>query len=172
MSKNVLISLSEGTADELRGLIQDIRSKSGKYIEINWNAPEFTELFEQLDLKLESERVREKLEPNFAPKGGFCGYYPPDGWTKLVEQCHDAIVAIDPAYKIDQVKEKFGGLRFYFTNSGEYYDDELFDKCNAFVSECEKLSYETCQDCGKPGETREGGWLRTLCDKCYEDRGN
>jgi|TARA_R110002110_G_scaffold207138_2_gene419342 hypothetical protein len=60
-----------------------------------------------------------------------------------------------------QVKEKFGGLRFYMT----YSPDEIFD----LISEAEALSYKTCEECGKPGGARDAGWIRTLCDYCHEN---
>jgi len=57
-----------------------------------------------------------------------------------------------------QVKEKFGGLRFYMTSKN--------DEIHALVREAEQLSYEFCEECGKPGQTDNKGWIRTLCEKC------
>lgn len=63
--------------------------------------------------------------------------------------------------KAAQVKEKFGGLRFYMTcGSDEIYD--LTDKAEA-------LSLKICEECGKPGEERATGWIHTLCDYCHEN---
>ena len=59
------------------------------------------------------------------------------------------------------MKEKFGGLRFYMTCD----TDEIFD----LISEAEALSYKTCEECGKPGEERGGGWIHTLCDSCHKN---
>lgn len=59
-----------------------------------------------------------------------------------------------------QVKEKFGGLRFYMTWETKEIDD--------LIDEAEEKSYKTCEDCGAPGETRPGGWIRTLCDDCVK----
>ena len=33
-------------------------------------------------------------------------------------------------------------------------------------AKAEKESMKTCEDCGKPGCAREGGWTLTLCDDC------
>ncbi len=63
--------------------------------------------------------------------------------------------------KAAQVKEKFGGLRFYMTCGS----DEIFD----LISEAEALSYKTCEECGKPGEERDTGWIHTHCDNCHEN---
>lgn len=57
-----------------------------------------------------------------------------------------------------QIKEKFGTLRVYMT----HYLPEMEEA----ISEAERLSAITCEDCGQPGELRQGGWLRTLCDEC------
>ena len=63
--------------------------------------------------------------------------------------------------KASQVKEKFGGLRFYMTCG----TDEIFN----LIDEAEELSYKTCEECGKPGEEKDTGWIRTLCDYCHEN---
>ena len=55
-----------------------------------------------------------------------------------------------------QVKEKWGGLRFYVSNSDDYIDGA--------ISLAESLSLRTCEQCGAPGKPRGGGWVRTLCD--------
>jgi len=57
-----------------------------------------------------------------------------------------------------QVKEKFGGLRFYISNG----DDVVY----GMISLAENLSSRTCEDCGAPGTPRKGAWIRTMCDKC------
>ena len=55
-----------------------------------------------------------------------------------------------------QVKEKFGGLRFYTT----YVSDEIEE----LISEAEAKSFQTCEVCGEPGARRGKGWAQTLCD--------
>jgi hypothetical protein len=64
-----------------------------------------------------------------------------------------------------QVKEKFGGLRFYYDGG----DDTI----NGMVRMAESWAANTCEECGAPGQTRGGGWIRTLCDhheKEYQTR--
>ena len=63
--------------------------------------------------------------------------------------------------KASQVKEKYGGLRFYMTCG----TDEIFD----LIEKAEALSYKTCEECGEPGEERNTGWIRTLCDTCHKN---
>jgi len=55
-----------------------------------------------------------------------------------------------------QVKEKWGGLRFYVNSSDDYIDGA--------IALAESLSLRTCEQCGAPGKPRGGGWVRTLCD--------
>lgn len=61
-----------------------------------------------------------------------------------------------------QVKEKFGGLRFYVDNCDDYV--------RGAVAVAESMSYRTCERCGDKAHRRSGGWITTLCDKCYNAR--
>lgn len=61
-----------------------------------------------------------------------------------------------------QVKEKFGGLRFYMTSA----DDQIYD----LIRKAEEESYSTCEYCGSNGELRDTRWRRTLCDDCYSEQ--
>ena len=66
-----------------------------------------------------------------------------------------------PHPRASQVKEKYGRLNFYMTcGTGEIFD---------LISEAEAASHKTCEHCGKPGEARDTGWIRTLCDTCHEN---
>jgi len=62
-----------------------------------------------------------------------------------------------------QVKEKFGGLRFYYDGG----DDQI----HGMVQMAESWAIHTCEECGAPGYTRYGGWHRTLCDHHAEAAG-
>lgn len=59
--------------------------------------------------------------------------------------------------KVAQIKEKFGTLRFYVDGGDQYV--------YGAISLAEQLSGILCEECGKPGERRSGGWIRTLCDE-------
>jgi hypothetical protein len=69
--------------------------------------------------------------------------------TKLDEETLKVPVA-------SQVKEKFGGLRFYV--------QAATDKHYQYISFAESMSYRTCEECGAPGKTYTDGWHTTLCD--------
>jgi hypothetical protein len=57
---------------------------------------------------------------------------------------------------VAQIKEKFGGLRFYYDGG----DDVI----NGMVRMAEAWAGHTCEECGAPGTSRDGGWIKTLCD--------
>jgi hypothetical protein len=67
-----------------------------------------------------------------------------------------------PQVTLDQVKEKFGTLRFYYSGGDDYI--------SGLVSMAEAMSGVTCEECSAPAETHGGGWARTICIPCEEQR--
>jgi hypothetical protein len=67
-----------------------------------------------------------------------------------------------PQVTLDQVKEKFGTLRFYYSGGDDYI--------SGMVSLAESLTGVTCEECGNVGERRGGGWVHTYCTPCEEAR--
>ena len=65
--------------------------------------------------------------------------------------------AIDQMPVVSQIKEKFGGLRFYVDNGNE--------NVYAVANYAEALSYRICEVCGNTGKTYRTGWHKTLCPK-------
>ncbi len=61
-----------------------------------------------------------------------------------------------------QVKEKFGGLRFYVHGGNEYI--------LGMIRMTERLSMATCEVCGNPGLRRSGNWISTLCDEHAKEK--
>ena len=57
----------------------------------------------------------------------------------------------------DQVKEKFGALRFYYHGG-----DDIVD---GMARMAESMSSVTCEQCGVPGRQRGRGWIVTRCDE-------
>lgn len=82
------------------------------------------------------------------------------GWKKLYEPLMKACEEHDTA--ILQIKEKFGGLRFYVGGAPDWLYD-LIDTVEAY-------SYHVCEFCGKTGRLRRYSWLKTLCDECAAKR--
>lgn len=97
-----------------------------------------------------------------------------DGWEPVVRRLSEkleAIVVAIPESEIDsdmgrpcatQVKEKFGGLRFYMTS----YTDAMHEA----IQQAEHEAGQTCEICGSPGKSRGGSWIRTLCDVCADKK--
>jgi len=84
-----------------------------------------------------------------------------NGWFPLIKQLIEDLIALGWDKKICQVKEKFGGLRFYI-GAGS---NEIHDR----ISQAENDSYNICERTGKPGELRRDlGWWVTLCEEEYQ----
>lgn len=110
-------------------------------------------------------RLKERFPAMFANHyGGVCTG---EGWWGMIETlCTDIQNYIDWKKKtgaeidqvvVSQIKEKFGGLRFY-VDGGDQYTDGM-------ISFAESMSMQMCEVCGKPGKRRSGGWVRTLCEE-------
>lgn len=91
-----------------------------------------------------------------------------DGWFELIwklsedlkEMNKHIIRTPEDPFQVLQVKEKFGGLRFY-TNTAS---DEMFKR----ILKAEHDSFSICENCGKEGCLRTEGWAKTLCNECAE----
>lgn len=87
-----------------------------------------------------------------------------EGWFDLIwKLCEDIDVIVNREsltdFRVDQIKEKFGGLRFYVDGANK----EVFD----LINNAEVKSFKTCEICGKHGSMYVGwGWFKTLCRKC------
>jgi hypothetical protein len=88
-----------------------------------------------------------------------------DGWFQILNQLMGNIQhhidwknrkeEVVPQVTLDQVKEKFGTLRFYYTGGDDYI--------SGMVTMAESMSGVTCESCGKPGTQTSGGWIKTAC---------
>jgi hypothetical protein len=103
-----------------------------------------------------------KFKNNLMSFGFMCG----EGWFPLIYELLDKIQAIVDKtpelsdIEVTEIKEKYGGLRFYIN----YGTDEIFD----IIDEYEKKSYTICERCGKPGKLTKNNyrWYKTLCNNC------
>jgi len=91
-----------------------------------------------------------------------------DGWFWLLDKLCSLIqghIDVDKnreQLEAIQVKEKFGGLRFYCSGS-----DEMIEGMIRFA---EHLSFEICERCGSTQAIRQTeGWIKTLCEGCREE---
>lgn len=83
------------------------------------------------------------------------------GWKSLLDNLVDELLVLGWDGTIMQVKEKFGGLRFYI-GAGS---DEVHD----VVRKAEAASTYICETCGEPGQLVTRGWWHTACPKHYQE---
>ena len=108
-----------------------------------------------------SKRMEERFPKMYAGKYG--GFAIGEGWWPLIEKLSHVIQShIDhnkdcPQVVVEQVKEKFGTLRFYYQGGDEFI--------HGAVWLAESMTDILCEECGGLGERRSGGWVRTLCDQ-------
>jgi hypothetical protein len=117
-------------------------------------------------MKMTQEEMQNYF-PTVFPKmfvGKYGGISCDVGWFNIINQlCQNIQSRIDwhPEVEqvvVEQVKEKFGGLRFYITGGDDFIQ--------GLVRMAESMSGVTCESCGNPGESRNGGWIHTYCDTC------
>lgn len=90
-----------------------------------------------------------------------------DGWLQMIHDCIAELIAAGWDKQTTQIKEKFGGLRFYINCGNEEVHDIIW--------KYEDLSYKTCEVCGETGELRKDCgwhgslWYKTMCDKHYNE---
>ena len=97
-----------------------------------------------------------------------------DGWYNILNQLMGNIQhhidwknrngEVVPQVILDQVKEKFGTLRFYYSGGDDYI--------SGMVAMAEAMSGVTCEGCGNIGERKGGGWVHTYCEPCETKREN
>lgn len=100
-----------------------------------------------------------------------------DGWYMLIDElcstlqwdtdhnnrAESGTEGDHPQIETVQVKEKYGGLRFY--TNGET------DKQQGAISFAEHLSFKICERCGSTDEVSQTkGWISTLCKKCMDKK--
>lgn len=100
-----------------------------------------------------------------------------DGWERIIRNLSVELEFLNetvPGLFIEavQVKEKFGGLRFYaVVNCTDRATRKFWaDIVWALTDNAEHRSLWTCETCGKSGRLRPGGWMVTLCDECAAAR--
>lgn len=97
-----------------------------------------------------------------------------DGWKDIIERTHEKLLYVDPDYTIAQIKEKFGGLRYYYDHSFESYDDIRREIMDDIVRSAEDEASRTCELCGA-NESRDKVeirvhkyWYFGYCQSCAD----
>lgn len=123
------------------------------------------------------ESIQEHVDnPKWVPKKGLL-WSLMRGWNNVMKFVFQSDIFSKIRYKMSfleryeepphvqvvasQVKEKFGGLRFYVNGADE--------SVHSMINFAEQLSYHVCEECGKMDETvvcMGQSWIRTLCYEC------
>lgn len=82
-----------------------------------------------------------------------------DGWYRLIRDLSEKIAPLGAV--AEQVKSKYGTLRFYVSFDEAEHVDEIYDA----IGEAEQKSATICEICGEPGTLNDGPWFSTLCEK-------
>ena len=117
------------------------------------------------------KRLTEKYPAMFSqPYGGVaCGA----GWWPIIESLcaniqshinwwnknHEKHPVIEQVV-VMQIKEKFGGLRFYYEGG----DDVI----GGMVRMAESWADKTCEICGVPATKKTTGWIKNVCDEHFD----
>lgn len=130
----------------------------------------------------------------------------PKGWWHILDQLCTVLEFHNMEFKdkygiaivADQVKEKFGTLRFYYTVRNVDKDGVVVEACaedtrvadeenrrrismdylellaDQVIEEAENLTENTCADCGVPldrdNKVETKGWIAYICKECDEKR--
>jgi hypothetical protein len=116
------------------------------------------------------KRMKQRFPKMFSqPYGGFAVG---PGWWPIIESlCGQIQHYLDwknkqsevvPQVTVAQIKEKFGGLRFYYDGGDDVVD--------GMVRMAESWANTACEECGAPGQGRNGSWIKTLCDEHDAER--
>jgi len=127
---------------------------------------------EDIELQ-EYEKFAERMEKSY-PKmlaGKYGRFAVGKGWYPIIERLCKSIQQhiefenkkeeVCPQVVVEQIKEKFGGLRFYYQGGDDYI--------HGLVAMAEEWAGVACETCGGIGERRGGGWIKNLCDVHYEE---
>lgn len=100
--------------------------------------------------------------------GNFHADYVPNfwigpGWIPLIFDTHKQLSQIDNNYIVYQIKEKFGGLRYY----AEPTEEKNIQLFVSIINDAEAKSLSICEICSNLAQVRKTNYTyRTLCDTC------
>ena len=117
----------------------------------------------ELEYDAFAKSMEEKYPKMFAQAYG--GFAVDKGWWPILQALCSNIQhylnwknresEVVPQVVVTQIKEKFGGLRFYY-DGGD-------DRVQGMVSMAESWADKSCEECGAPGTSGGKGWIKTLC---------
>lgn len=94
-----------------------------------------------------------------------------EGWIDIIDLLCTQIEIINSKYPdpeqgifAAQVKQKYGGLRFYISSEGVSEEDQKY--VDNLIHGAEDASYKICESCGSPAAKVRTSRYSTLCDQC------
>lgn len=85
------------------------------------------------------------------------------GWENLIERLISDLFVLGWDGCLFQIKEKFGGLRFYVGTMSKPISKRIL--------QAEDESVETCIVCGKRGKLYYDGWVAPFCEEHAKEKG-
>jgi len=121
----------------------------------------YPELFTEIDYFTNEKTIK--------PCSFSCG----DGWFNIIDTlCKNITYYIESEtrgleeedsrhyqVRLVECKEKYGSLRLYAYGADDYV--------RGMIVMAEEFSSKICEDCGGKGEVTTKGWIRNLCNSCY-----
>jgi len=113
-------------------------------------------LFKKYSSLFQPEEIRNDMRQSCMYWGFSCG----EGWYDILDRTFAKFAELNlEGFYIEQVKEKFGGLRIY-TNITN-------DDIEKIIDEAETEAENTCERCGKPSSIAViNHWYSTVCEEC------
>jgi hypothetical protein len=108
------------------------------------------------------EELRDRSELDDMPKGWYIAF-----GEQMIDELNELLVKANftDKYRILQIKEKYGQLRWYENGIPK----SIFNEYNELMKKYTRLSEVTCIVCGDKGEIIcNNGWYMPLCKKCIK----
>lgn len=106
----------------------------------------------------------------------------PKGWGDIIHDCLVKVQTILERYNledrfvIEQVKEKWGSLRFYYYIKADDdfplpLDHPAVKDIDEIIARAEDATTKVCCDCGTTADVHcYGGWVHFACTSCEKER--
>lgn len=131
--------------NEMCSLIQSHCNQNKFHHKLNWLGNKL----------IKTKMFRNKMKWRISAETRLTSIFYMSTYKKEIEGCNQVVA--------EQVKEKFGSLRFYYRGG-----DEFISGVTCFA---EALSETTCEFCGSPATIiNMKSWYNCICEKCKEKR--
>lgn len=128
-----------------------------------------TEIQQYIDNKRKYSvyKIKNKFIRKFVKKykNKFKWKSPAEKFIRWIDKISPKQMIPPPEVHVTQIKEKFGGLCFYYEGGNDYIE--------GLIGLAERMCYSTCEYCGTTenvGHTQ--GWISTICESCKEKEDN